>query len=1241
MHYPYTRFVFYAIFVGTCLAQKDITQCPTAETTIQDSQGRPWAVCSNSDYNGNSIQILPNVKTDQACQELCASNGACSMAVFDKIYFYCHLKGGEQKWVTSDNSQFNSIRLVAAVPDRQPIDRCPRAETNSTDGQGRTWTTCPNSDFWGPTIQVIPNVASSAACQQLCAANSVCNRAVWDKAGWCHTKGAGQAWMSSASKFDSIRLVSDASGSGGGGTNSNSNNNNNNNNNNNGQIPSDWRCNSQQTIITTSDGSTWAQCTNTDWQGRSMYAFDNFRSAAACAEACSLTPTCKDAVWDKQYNFCHMKDSNQGLTQADNKQFDQLRLIKKAAPVSQTPQNGGRWSDKISYPVVPAAAYVVPQQPFASRVLAFAAADNMAFAGRNGQTMFADWNYQTGATSRRTVQETQHDMFCPGISTLADGKMVVTGGNDAAVVSIYDPATNRFVRAPDMKVARGYQSSTTLSNGKVFTIGGSFTGGVFNKNGEVYDPSSNKWTLLDGCKAEALNTPDSDWRRDNHAWLYGWTGGSVFQAGPSGQMNWYSTETNGGGTRSAGVRNSTAAAMCGTNVMYDTGKILAAGGSPLYDNAAGVTTAQIINVPAVGQTATTQKAPDMKYPRNFANSVVLPDGSVLVTGGQKYARQFTDVESILYPELWSPKTNSWKVMNAMAVPRNYHAVSLLLGDGRVWAAGGGLCWVNRGAADTPGNWQCEASAQHADGEVFSPPYLFNADGSEATRPKITALSTSSDGNGNWVRAGGTLTVTMDGSGTMTFSAIRMGSATHSINTDQRRLSLTSSRQGSKHTIKLPTDNGVLLPGYWFLFAMNAQGTPCIARVIQVRLRRPNTMEPTQGASVLMALAEAIQETQLHEVDYSDTIREHYTICSSACASDRILEKSSKDLLSRAGLLGCDNSTHNTYMVTVHTNATEGEGDVMLCLEGLFNVISGWMVVNQANTSTKFPVHDDRANVPTAALFGYVWSKLATRKSNGRTVSPLKAVIFEKLSNYSAPDSLSNLGCLNDTRGALLNTLSLSSGKDFLGKLNGPVKFDDLFKDGGVCRILSDALTATQSVFPNRYPTELLWQKDSTKGYSLLVLLQPLLDLEQSSGSSNATYQDVPVRAPVFNHPRLVKKSYEALVETVSECSEPDHPGSPTLSLRGGGDLDRDQPPRSPLDFDLLKARLKRLCTKGPDPELEAKVKRLEESSKRQAGVWEEETKEVMEEIRKREEEVSAKQGKRMGTISIGLGSEQK
>ena len=84
-------------------------------------------------------------------------------------------------------------------------------------------------------------------------------------------------------------------------------------------------------------------------------------------------------------------------------------------------------------------------------------------------------------------------------------------------------------------------------------------------------------------------------------------------------------------------------------------------------------------------------------------------------------------------------------------------------DGRVLSAGGGLC----------GN----CSANHQDGEIFSPPYLFNTDGTAAARPAITS-------NPGSIQAGQFINVSASAN-ISRFSMIRLSSVTHSINTDQR------------------------------------------------------------------------------------------------------------------------------------------------------------------------------------------------------------------------------------------------------------------------------------------------------------------------------------------------------------------------------------------------------------------------------------------------------------------------
>jgi galactose oxidase len=420
-------------------------------------------------------------------------------------------------------------------------------------------------------------------------------------------------------------------------------------------------------------------------------------------------------------------------------------------------------------------------------------------------------------------------MFCPAISSLQDGRILVQGGSDASATSFYDPKTNEFTRGPDMKMARGYQTSVTTSDNRVFTIGGAYSGPRKGKDGEIYDAKTNTWKALPGAKVAPMLTVDGEgiWREDNHAWLFAWKNGSVFQAGPSKAMNWYGTAGTGSQV-AAGIRDPISASMCGIFVMYEPGKILSAGGSPSYTNSDANARAHITTIDEPNANPKVERIADMAYPRGFSNAVVLPDGTVLVSGGQRRSMVFTDDQGVLQPELFDPATKSWRTLAPQAVPRNYHGVSILLADGRVFSGGGGLCYVgNIGRSSA----NCNKLVDHADGQVFSPPYLFNADGSEATRPAIAMISSTS------VKVGGRLTVTMDGSAKgLKYTLIRIGSVTHSVNSDQRRIPLTKiTSSDTCATLTLPDDSGILIPGSYYLFVINAQGVPSVARTVQITL----------------------------------------------------------------------------------------------------------------------------------------------------------------------------------------------------------------------------------------------------------------------------------------------------------------------------------------------------------------------------------------------------------------------
>lgn len=437
--------------------------------------------------------------------------------------------------------------------------------------------------------------------------------------------------------------------------------------------------------------------------------------------------------------------------------------------------------------------------------------------------------YPSGAVSQRTVANTHHDMFCPGISSLQDGRILIQGGSDAAKTSFYNPKTNDFTAGPDMKMPRGYQSAVTLSDNRVFTIGGAYSGPRQGKDGEIYNPTTNTWTALPDAKVAPMLTTDHEgiWREDNHAWLFAWKQGSVFQAGPSKTMHWYGTAGTGS-VRDAGVRDATSAAMCGTFVMYEPGKIFTAGGSPDYSDSDATARAHLITIDQPNTAAAVERVPDMAYPRGFSNAVVLPDGTVLVTGGQRRSIVFTDDAGVLYPELFNPATKTWKTLAPEAVPRNYHSISLLLPDGRVFSGGGGLCYVAKVGGNSA---NCNKLVDHADGQIFSPPYLFTANGSPAPRPEIASVSATT------VKVGAQLVITVrapaDG---LAFALIRIGSVTHSVNTDQRRIPLTQVHSaGASYTATLPSDSGVLIPGAYYLFAVNAQGVPSVARTVQITL----------------------------------------------------------------------------------------------------------------------------------------------------------------------------------------------------------------------------------------------------------------------------------------------------------------------------------------------------------------------------------------------------------------------
>ena len=371
--------------------------------------------------------------------------------------------------------------------------------------------------------------------------------------------------------------------------------------------------------------------------------------------------------------------------------------------------------------LVPAAAANLPD----GKVLLWSGYTRLNFSPTGlGLTYTSVFDPATTTATERVITETGHEMFCPGTSNLPDGTLLINGGSDSALTSLYQPATGTWSVASPMNTPRGYQANTVLQDGSVLTLGGSWSGGLGAKHGERYTAAGG-WSPLPGVPVDAAvppNDPEGIYRADNHMWLFAAPDGRVLQAGPSAAMNWINTGGSGS-IVGAGTRDDDAYSQTGIAVMYDIGKIFKLGGSPAYSDLPATASAYVIDFDGLLRV---RKVAPGAYARSFANAVVLPNGQVLVIGGQTVGKVFSDDNSVLAPELWDPATETFAPLPPIAVGRNYHSVALLLPDARVLSGGGGLC-----------GWGC--SANHADVQILTPYYLFDLDGRRRRRgPRSSA-----------------------------------------------------------------------------------------------------------------------------------------------------------------------------------------------------------------------------------------------------------------------------------------------------------------------------------------------------------------------------------------------------------------------------------------------------------------------------------------------------------------------
>ena len=474
-----------------------------------------------------------------------------------------------------------------------------------------------------------------------------------------------------------------------------------------------------------------------------------------------------------------------------------LSILTQFAPGALAQSNvQGQWQT-LSYtmPINPVHAVLLNN----GKVLIVSGSGNFP-SNKNFQA--AIWDGTAGTV---TTQPVTWDMFCNSMVVLPDGRPFVLGGTlqydpfyGQARTSVFDPTTSQFTDQQSMAHGRWYPTGTVLGDGRIMVFSGTNETGGTNSAVEIY-------TVGSGWSAQFT----ASWIPPLYPRLHLLPNGNVFYSGPSTSSAIFNTTNNTWATGTA-VTNYSGWRTYGSSVLfpltpangYKPKVIIMGGGNP------STATTEIIDLSAATPKWTT--GPNMSAPRIEMNATILPSGKILAVGGSLNDEDATT--AALTADLYDPNADTFTSAGTEPFPRLYHSVSLLLPNGTVWVAGGNP----------------ERGTYEPHMEIYSPAYLFNSDGSLATRPTISSLSTTTIGYGS------AFTVQTPNAANISNAVlIRNGAVTHAFNADQRYVGLAFTSGSGVLNVTGPPNGNIAPPGYYMLFILNNAGVPSIAKMVQI------------------------------------------------------------------------------------------------------------------------------------------------------------------------------------------------------------------------------------------------------------------------------------------------------------------------------------------------------------------------------------------------------------------------
>jgi hypothetical protein len=533
-----------------------------------------------------------------------------------------------------------------------------------------------------------------------------------------------------------------------------------------------------------------------------------------------------------------------------------------AEPLDRT----GRWTDEFDIPVFAINSIVLPT----GKILWYAYPNNPDRPGGprdEAQAWLWDPAKGEGAGAFTHIDPPidpatgkPANIWCSGNSLLADGEVLVTGGNlkypannpDGAFyeglkhVYTFNPFTETWKQQPDMAHGRWYPSQLLMPDGRTFIMGGLDEHGIESTDLEMFTPGTgpgDQGTIsLVGTTGDGSDSRPPTGNFYPH--MFWMPSGHGLVAGPyTNDSWWFNPLGNPPNFQWQEIRNFDQARVWGTAVMVPGGtdgshQVVQLGGSdkPAADaahstEALATNTATLFDERQPLGTNWVHEATGADFalnePRSHANTVLLPDGTMVEVGGgwgmsdhgaNGSPGQWAADPFHLNIELWHPDTRKWSLGPAQREYRAYHSTAVLLPDARVVSAGD----------DYNGRFHDARDFTQDSAEIYEPPYLFDGDGL-APRPELLSAPQQ-------IVPDQRFSVATDPAKPAATSAVLMGpgAATHAVDMNQRYVPLrvTGSAAGSL-SLQAPANANIAPPGYYMLFVLDAGGTPSCAAFLRI------------------------------------------------------------------------------------------------------------------------------------------------------------------------------------------------------------------------------------------------------------------------------------------------------------------------------------------------------------------------------------------------------------------------